>query len=81
MTTITVTKTGPSTCSDYRGAIDACVTVDGVEGEVTLLPREQDGMLDSWGPSIDFWASDNLHSMSRETQREVIEAVREAVGS
>lgn len=81
MATTNVTKVRPSTCSDHRGAIDACVTVDGVEGEVTLLPSDYDGLLNSWGQGLHHWATSNLHDVltDRETQREVIEAVREVV--
>lgn len=51
---------GPSSTSDHPGAIDATLSVDGIEVDVTLLPREQDGDLDTWGSSQEYWASNNL---------------------
>lgn len=80
MTEILVVCVAPSTCCDTTGAIDAEVMVGDLEGEVTLVPSEYDGRLDSWG-SIDHWASSSLHGLDRETLAEVVAAVRKAAAS
>lgn len=79
MSSIIVTSVSESTCvpaDQYPGAVDATVTVDGLDGEVTLVVN-QHGRLDSW-KSIDHWLSQSLHGCDRETQYEIVAAVREA---
>lgn len=61
---------------EYPGAVDADVTVDGLEGEVTLV-RNHEGRLDMWG-GLENWASENLHVLDRGTLTEIVAAVREA---
>lgn len=62
---ITVKATNPRTseCHDSPVAMDVDVELtigeDVYSGELTLLPREQDGLYDSWG-SPDHWIDSNL---------------------
>ena len=51
-----------------------------IEGEVTLVPSEYDGRLDSWG-DLSHWASESLHGLDSEMLIEVVAAVREAAAS
>lgn len=63
--TITVTDITPATIRPSQaGAVDAVltVTIDGAAHEgcrVTLIPRQIDGALATWGSSPDMWASDS----------------------
>lgn len=59
---ITITNIRRSTCMDPASrAIDADVTVDGMAGEITLVPSEQDRQhWVPWGPSADYWVSGRL---------------------
>lgn len=43
------------------GAVNATLYLDGREiGSVELVPSNDDGLLITWGPSIDFWADDAI---------------------
>lgn len=78
MAAIQVLSVGPSACvPDECKAIDADVLVDGIEGSVTLKPRESDGVLDSWG-RLEHWVSPNLYQLDGSTLDEVVKAVRAA---
>lgn len=48
---------------DTAGAIDADVSAGGKRGNITLIPRESDGELDTWGEGLDHWAESQLHSL------------------
>lgn len=53
---IVVHSTTPSTTTDHHGAVDAALTVRGVDCEVTLIPDPcRDGDLWAWG-SLAHWA-------------------------
>lgn len=72
---ITVTDIIPSAvCPDSDGAIDATVSVGDVTGEVTLVRDWSTGELSSWGELSD-WASESLHSLSREMLEEIVAEV------
>lgn len=67
------------------GGVDADVFVDDeLAGACTLLPREGDptGVLDTWGPSRDYWADTGLlHALDQGLGiGQVLDAVRAAVG-
>jgi len=80
----------PSSCIDIEGAVDIDVTVRlgerSIDGEITLVPREADGVLDSWGGSPDYWMTGallaELHRLSdadfRRACRELVSAGRKA---
>lgn len=81
MNNIEVSRVRPSTAvsvAEYPGAVDAHVSVDGVDGEVTLL-RDHDGALNMWGPSVDYWASHTLHGLPAETLQAIVAAVADRV--
>jgi len=67
-------------CSNVRpgetgaGGWDLDVTVDGVEGELTLLPRAYDGQPGSWG-SPDHWVSSPLLDSLREDPERLRDAL------
>jgi hypothetical protein len=66
------------TCPDRRRAIDADVSVGYIEVAVTLMPRQYDGVLDSWGSSVDYWLSQNGHGLDAEVLEEIVDQVRTA---
>jgi hypothetical protein len=57
---ITASNPRPSTTIDNEGAFDVDVTVDGVEGEVTLAPCQYDGSLAVYGNRPDHWMTGAL---------------------
>ncbi len=59
---------------------DVDVTVDGVEGAVTLVPSESDGTPSAWGQP-DHWVSGGLLAVAHDREAlDAIEAVaREAI--
>ena len=67
-------------CPDHDGAVDADVVLCGT-GEtygVTLLPRQSDGVLDSWG-DLDCWlAGPSTGELPREVLGEIVAEVRSA---
>lgn len=78
---VEVVKTEPSGVSDHPGALDATVLIGGVSVEITLLPRESDGLLDTWGPSREYWASQPLIDIlgGAEEPQAIVDAVLDAV--
>lgn len=74
---ICVSNVGPSKTVDHAGAVDAHVQVGPYEGDVTLLPREWDGALDSWG-SMHHWITPSLHILDYDTLRLIVAEVRAA---
>lgn len=55
----------PSNCVDISGAVDVDVLVtfstgEAMSGEVTLAPRQYDGVLSACGDSADCWISGAL---------------------
>ena len=81
-----ITGTGAaSTVPSNEGAVDATLLdADGVEiGECTLLPRDFDSELDTWG-GLDNWANFALQCWLDEQDRDdginaILSAVRTAV--
>lgn len=64
---ITTRNARRSTTVDTEGAWDVDVEIEiggrtgrKVTGEVTLCPREADGVMDSWGEDINTWLSSDL---------------------
>lgn len=55
-----------STCTDTFGAVDADVTWDGVNGEVTLVPDPVTGDVSTWG-SAENWCSGVLLESARKS--------------
>ena len=55
-----------STCTDTVGAVDADVTWDGVDGEVTLVPDRITGAVSTWG-SAEHWCSGMLLESARKS--------------
>lgn len=74
---ISVSNVGPSKTVDHAGAVDAHVKVGPYEGDVTLLPREWDGALDTWG-SMYHWITRPLHVLDYDTMRRIVAEVRAA---
>jgi hypothetical protein len=73
----TVTKISRSKLVDNQGAVDADVTIEGIEVSVTLIPNEQTGWLDSWG-DLDHWLSGwPSRRIENDHKHAIIEAVRE----
>ena len=82
---VEVVSVEPSSCSDHDGAVDATIYLQAqgewVTCEVTLLPGEADGLLTTWGPSRDYWASSALRGLLARVgnAREIIDAIVDAV--
>lgn len=72
-----------SQCPDHPGAVDADIYCDDdLVGAATLLPRESDGVLDTWGATIHHWADPALIDFldaRQEDRNSIIEAIVDAV--
>ena len=77
--TITITSISSSDLVDTKGAVDADVTIDGLDVSVTLVPSECHGELDTWG-DVSNWLSQPDILPERDLGRaEVIDRIVQAV--
>jgi hypothetical protein len=75
---VTVISVQPSKCHDNPDAVDATIVIDGVWGDVTLLPGP-DGRLEAWG-HLEMWAEASLHAaIEAGAEADIVAAVRAAV--
>lgn len=76
--TATITAIAASTTVETQGAVDADVTYQGREYQVTLCPAEYDGTLSMWGQRDHWIGGEGIYGLSREDLETIEAAVREA---